>query len=140
MAILYYSDSPLTFSLHLAPAHNIMLNAIAAARRMQSSCANLPRCICADSFLTCAEEAMFLWQSVCVQNISKSYKRILMKFFGRRGREGRGVWRGRRTNRLNFCGDTDHDSDPGFRIPGFVDRNPDRGIFHRILYLLLQFL
>ena len=53
---------------------------------------------------------------VCAQNISKSYDRILVKFFG-------GLGRGQRTNRLEFGGDPGHNPGPGFLHP---DHDPRR--------------
>jgi len=44
--------------------------------------------------------------SDCPIDYSKSYERILMKFF-------RGVGRGSRNNRLDFGGAPDHDPDAG---------------------------
>jgi len=77
--------------------------------------------------ITSAGDVLFSWQSVwvsvCVQSISESYERIVMKFSGV-------VGHGPRNALLDFCGDLSHKEFVD------VDRDPDRGFLKSILYLL----
>jgi len=63
---------------------------------------------------------------IFVQNVSKSYERILMKFFG-------GVRRGLRTSQLRFGTNPDDHPDPRFLN---ADQGPDPDVFYCALQLI----